>query len=186
MLHYHRKLAESELFGHEAGAFTGASGAKRGLLELAEGGTLLLNEIGELSLSLQAKLLTFIDTRSLHESRGREEHQGKCSAHRCNQSRAREGGSRGQVSDRSLLQIKRTADQGSFSAGTERRYSNLGTGDPDTNRCGTAITFHSKDRFRQHEAAQALSMAGKRARTAKRPRARIDYLRLRGIELRFS
>jgi PAS domain S-box-containing protein len=58
------ELAESELFGHEAGAFTGASGAKRGLLELAEGGTLLLNEIGELSLSLQAKLLTFIDTRA--------------------------------------------------------------------------------------------------------------------------
>jgi PAS domain S-box-containing protein len=58
------ELAESELFGHEAGAFTGARGRKRGLLELAEGGTLLLNEIGELSLALQSKLLTFLDTRS--------------------------------------------------------------------------------------------------------------------------
>ncbi len=59
-----RDLAESELFGHEAGAFSGAAGRKRGLLELAEGGTLLLNEIGELSPRLQAKLLTFLDTRS--------------------------------------------------------------------------------------------------------------------------
>jgi len=59
-----KELAESELFGHEAGAFTGARGRKRGMLELAEGGTLLLNEIGELPLSLQAKLLSFLDSRS--------------------------------------------------------------------------------------------------------------------------
>ncbi len=59
-----RELAESELFGHEPGAYTGARGRKRGLLELAEQGTLLLNEIGELSPELQAKLLTFLDTRS--------------------------------------------------------------------------------------------------------------------------
>jgi PAS domain S-box-containing protein len=58
------ELAESELFGHEAGAFTGAVRKKKGLLELAEGGSLLLNEIGELSLRLQAKLLTFLDSRT--------------------------------------------------------------------------------------------------------------------------
>ena len=58
------ELAESELFGHESGAFTGARGRKRGLLELAQQGTLLLNEIGELLPALQAKLLTFLDTRS--------------------------------------------------------------------------------------------------------------------------
>jgi PAS domain S-box-containing protein len=58
------ELAESELFGHEAGAFTGAQRRKRGLLELAEGGTILLNEIGELSLRLQAKLLTFVETKT--------------------------------------------------------------------------------------------------------------------------
>ncbi len=58
------ELAESELFGHEAGSFTGAGRRKKGLLELAEGGTLLLNEIGELSLRLQAKLLTFLDSRT--------------------------------------------------------------------------------------------------------------------------
>ena len=58
------ELAESELFGHEAGSFTGAYRKKRGLMELAEGGTLLLNEIGELSLALQAKLFSFLDTFS--------------------------------------------------------------------------------------------------------------------------
>ena len=57
------ELAESELFGYESGAFTGASGSKKGLLELAEGGSILLNEIGELSPALQSKLLTFLDTR---------------------------------------------------------------------------------------------------------------------------
>jgi PAS domain S-box-containing protein len=58
------ELVESELFGHEAGAFTGARGRKRGRIELAEGGTLLLNEIGEMPLVLQTKLLDFLDTRS--------------------------------------------------------------------------------------------------------------------------
>lgn len=65
-------LAEAELFGHEAGAFTGAKGRVRGLLELAEGGTLLLNEIGELSLPLQAKLLTFLDSREFVRVGGRK------------------------------------------------------------------------------------------------------------------
>jgi two-component system, NtrC family, response regulator AtoC len=66
-------LAESELFGHERGSFTGAVGRKRGLLELAEGGTLLLNEIGELPLPLQAKLLTFLDTRKFTRVGGEKE-----------------------------------------------------------------------------------------------------------------
>jgi len=67
-------LAESELFGHEAGAFTGATKRKRGLLELAEGGTVLLNEIGELPLDLQAKLLAFLDTRTLTRVGGEKAH----------------------------------------------------------------------------------------------------------------
>ena len=55
-------LFESELFGHERGAFSGSSGQKKGLFELADGGTLFLDEVGEIPLNLQAKLLRVLET----------------------------------------------------------------------------------------------------------------------------
>ncbi|MFO0934167.1 MAG: sigma 54-interacting transcriptional regulator [Planctomycetota bacterium] len=65
-------LLESELFGHERGAFTGAVARKLGLLELAGDGTLFLDEIGELPLGAQAKLLRAIDRRQFHRVGGAE------------------------------------------------------------------------------------------------------------------
>ncbi len=58
---FNKELLEGELFGHKAGAYTGASKDKKGLIELAEEGTLLLDEIGELNIDLQAKLLRFLE-----------------------------------------------------------------------------------------------------------------------------
>jgi transcriptional regulator with PAS, ATPase and Fis domain len=68
-------LFESELFGHEKGAFTGAIYKKKGLVEQSHGGTLFLDEIGDVPLSLQVKLLRLIETRTYRRVGGVELHQ---------------------------------------------------------------------------------------------------------------
>lgn len=65
-------LFESEVFGHERGAFTGCVGRKAGLFELADGGTLFLDEIAEIPLAVQAKLLRVLETGEFRRLGGRE------------------------------------------------------------------------------------------------------------------
>ena len=68
-----RDLLESELFGHESGAFTGARAQRRGLIEQADGGTLFLDEIGEMPLELQSKVLKVLEDRRVRRLGGSRE-----------------------------------------------------------------------------------------------------------------
>jgi len=80
------ELVESELFGHERGAFTGAQQARRGVFEQADGGTLFLDEIGELPLSLQSRLLRVLDSGEIRrvgaEGTRRVDVRVVCATHR--------------------------------------------------------------------------------------------------------
>jgi DNA-binding NtrC family response regulator len=67
---FSRELVESELFGHERGAFTGAVGAREGKFELADGGTLFLDEIGDMALETQAKILRVLQEKELERVGG--------------------------------------------------------------------------------------------------------------------
>ena len=66
------ELIESELFGHERGAFTGAVARRRGKFELADGGTLFLDEIGDMSLKTQAKVLRVLEEQAFERVGGKD------------------------------------------------------------------------------------------------------------------
>ena len=100
-------LIESELFGYDRGAFTGAHGTKKGRFELAEGGTLFLDEIGDLNTSTQVKLLRVLQEREIERAWRHRLHQDQRAADRRDPPAARDADRRGPVPRGSVLPPRR-------------------------------------------------------------------------------
>ena len=102
-------LMESELFGYEKGAFTGATQSHQGKFEQADGGTVFLDEIGDVPPAVQVKLLRVLQERGVRALGRQQDHPCRC-AHHCSYEPGPAGGSRtGHFPGRSLLPFERSA-----------------------------------------------------------------------------
>ena len=123
-LHYHSKrrekpfvpvncgaipaeLLESELFGHEKGAFTGAISDRAGRFELAQGGTLFLDEIGDMPLNMQVKILRVLQEKTFERVGGRQVNRQRRANHRCDPQRSGRDDCSRQFPGRSVLPSER-------------------------------------------------------------------------------
>ncbi len=97
------ELIESELFGHEQGAFTGATGQRIGKFELADGGTLFLDEIGDMSLNAQAKVLRALEEGKVERVGGSRQISGRRPRHRRHQQEPAGGDRRSTSSGRTSI-----------------------------------------------------------------------------------
>ena len=113
-------LLESELFGHEQGAFTGADRQKKGRFEQAKGGTLLLDEIGELPLGMQAKLLRVLQDGTFERVGGSEVDPGRLPGRRRDQPEPRRGRRRRPVPRGPVLPAQRRHDRAAPAARAAR------------------------------------------------------------------
>ena len=116
-------LLESELFGHMRGAFTGADANKKGLIEVAEKGTIFLDEIGEMSPTMQVKLLRVLQERRFRRVGGTEEIEADIRVIAATNRDLTQAGGRRQVPRGSLLPAQRDPDAAAAAAGAPRGHS---------------------------------------------------------------
>ena len=116
-------LLESELFGHERGAFTDARAQKRGLLESADGGTVFLDEIGEMVPALQAKLLRFLEEKAFKRVGGAQDIRVDVRVIAATNRNLEDNGAAGHVSRRPVLPAQRAAARPAAAARTRLRRS---------------------------------------------------------------
>ena len=115
-------LIESELFGHERGAFTGAIKDRPGRFELADGGTIFLDDIDDVPLSMQVKLLRVLQNRTIERLGGDADGTGQRPHHRRQQARSQAAGRRRQVPGGPLLSAERPAADAAAAAGAAGRH----------------------------------------------------------------
>ena len=172
-------LIESELFGYEKGAFTGAEARKKGRFELAEGGTLFLDEIGDINLATQIKLLRVLQEREFERLGGTETIKANVRLHRRDQQGPGEGDRRRHVPRGPVLPAERLHDLRAAAARPEGRPAAAG-GPLPREVLARARQDHQAHLDAGHRHADELPLAGQRARAGERARARRAGLRRPG------
>ena len=162
------ELIESELFGHVRGAFTGAVADRRGKFEVADGGTIFLDEIGDMSLKTQAKVLRVLQEQVMEPVGGIDAHQGRRARARRDQQGSAGGDPRRPVPRGPLLPPERHPDLRAAAARAAGRHPAAGR--PLHGRCSRASTAAGRRRFDADAATalQQLPLAGQRPRAAQR------------------